>query len=197
MKAVGELLLREDVRLVTLTGVGGTGKTRLALQVAASLLDHFEDGIYFVPLGDLSDASLVPPTIAKQVGVQEGGSQPLLEILKSSLQDKQQMLILDNFEHVLKAGPIIAELLAAAPKLKVLVTSRTLLHLRGEREYMVPPLQLPAQTQVLSLQLVERYEAVQLFVERAQAAQSDFMLTDENVVAVAQICYRLDGLPWP
>jgi predicted ATPase/DNA-binding SARP family transcriptional activator/Tfp pilus assembly protein PilF len=195
MKAVGELLLREDVRLMTLTGVGGTGKTRLALQAATSLLDHFEDGIYFVPLGDLSDPSLVAPTIAKQVGVQEGGSQPLLEILKSRLHEKHLLLILDNFEHVLKAGPLIAELLAAAPRLKVLVTSRALLHLRGEWEYMVPPLQLPARTQVWSLQLVEQVEAVQLFVERAQAAQADFILTAENALAVAQICHRLDGLP--
>lgn len=195
MKAVGELLLRENVRLMTLTGVGGTGKTRLALQVAASLLDHFADGIYFVPLGDLSDPALVLPTMAKQVGVQEGGSQPLLEILKSSFHDKQLLLILDNFEHVLKAGPLIAELLAAAPRLKVLVTSRTLLHLRGEREYRVPPLQLPARTQVWSLPLVEQVEAVQLFVERAQTAQSDFTLTNENAPAVAQICHRLDGLP--
>lgn len=195
MEAVGALLLREDARLITLTGVGGTGKTRLALQVAASLLDHFEDGIYFVPLADLSDPSLVPPTIAKQLGVQEGGSPPLLEILKSSLHDKHMLLILDNFEHVLKAGPFIAELLAAVSRLKVLVTSRALLHLRGEREFMVPPLQLPARTQVWSLQLVEQVEAVQLFAERAQAAQPDFILTGENALAVAQICYRLDGLP--
>lgn len=195
MKAVGELLLRENVRLMTLTGVGGTGKTRLALQVAASLLDHFEDGIYFVPLGDLSDPALVLPTIARQVGVQEGGDQPLLEILKSSFHDRQLLLILDNFEHVLKAGPLIAELLAAAPRLKVLITSRTLLHLRGEWEYRVPPLQLLARTQVWSLPLVEQVEAVQLFIERAQTAQPDFILTDENAPAVAQICHRLDGLP--
>lgn len=195
MKTVGELLLREDARLVTLTGVGGTGKTRLALQVAASLRDGFEDGVYFLPLADLSDPSLVLPTIAKQLGVHEGGSQPLLEILKNSLRDKHVLLILDNFEHVLKAGPIIAELLSAASRLKVLVTSRALLQLRGEREYMVPPLQLPALTQVLSLQLVEQYEAIQLFVERAQTAQADFTLTDENAVAVAKICYWLDGLP--
>jgi predicted ATPase len=139
--AVRTLLTQDtsQVRLVTLTGPGGTGKTRLGLQVAAELQDCFADGVFFVPLASLSDPQLLASTIARQLDVREGGSQPVLQLLKSALQEKHLLLVLDNFEQIVTAAPVIAELLAAAPRLKVLVTSRALLHLRGEYEFLVPP----------------------------------------------------------
>ena len=194
---VRRLLTQEtpQVRLVTLTGPGGTGKTRLSLQVAAELIDHFADGVFFVPLASLSDPQLLVSAIARQLDVDEGGSQPLLQTLKNTLQEKHLLLVLDNFEQIVSGAPLIAELLAEAPRLKVLVTSRALLHLRGEYEFLVPPLKLPDRSQTWSLEELEQYEAVQLFVERAQTGPTGFRLTDENAVAVAEICYRLDGLP--
>lgn len=187
-----ELVTREGVFLVTLTGPGGTGKTRLGLQVAQQVLDSFRHGVVFVPLADISDPDLVISQVAQQLGVREAGGQSLMENLRSYLRGRQTLLLLDNFEQVVGAAPFIAELLAGAPQLKILVTSRTLLNLRGEHEYFVPPLKLPEDEQEDDL---SRVESVALFVERARAASSQFQTTQNNLMAVAEICRRLDGLP--
>jgi predicted ATPase/class 3 adenylate cyclase/DNA-binding NarL/FixJ family response regulator len=195
LATVGDLLRRANVRLVTLTGPGGTGKTRLAMQVAAELLDSFTDGVWFVDLAPIRDADLVIPAIMQTMGVKEQGHITPLEQLQAHLRDKQLLLLLDNFEQVVDAAPRVAELLAAAPQLKILVTSRVVLHLRGEQEFAVPPLALPGQHQLPSLEHVSQYAAVALFIARAQAVKPDFVVTNQNAPAVAEICVRLDGLP--
>jgi predicted ATPase/class 3 adenylate cyclase len=189
-------LLRDDeTHLLTLTGPGGTGKTRLALQAAADLLDDFPDGTFFAQLATLTESELFSSTVAETLGVRETGEQPLEESLKDYLRERRLLLVLDNFEQVLGAAPAVAELLAVAPGLKILATSRAPLGLYGEQEFPVPPLTLPDLTSSPSLESLTQYEAVGLFVERARAVKPDFQVTNESAPAVAEICVRLDGLP--
>jgi predicted ATPase/class 3 adenylate cyclase len=190
---IGQLLGR--TRLLTLTGAGGTGKSRLALQVAAQVLTEFKDGGFFVDLSSLTDPALVPSAVARALGVPEAAGRSVLEAVKDHLRDKELLLIVDNFEQVEEAGPVIEELLTAAPKLKVVVTSRVVLSLRGEQEYVVPPLEPPDPDRLPDVLTLGRFEAVQLFAERARAVQPGFRVTEENAPAVAQITARLDGLP--
>jgi predicted ATPase/DNA-binding CsgD family transcriptional regulator len=192
---VCDLLCREDVRLLTLTGVGGTGKTRLALRVAAELCDLFTHGVYFVNLAPISDPDFVVPTIAQTLGIREVADQLLLEHLREELQQKHLLLVLDNFEQVMSAAQEVIDLLAGCPKLKVLVTSREVLRVRAEYEFAVPPLAIPDPTRLPELAALSHYAAVALFIQRAQAVQPDFQLTPVNAHVIAEICVRLDGLP--
>lgn len=194
LEAMETLLLRDDVRLLTLTGLGGMGKTRLALQLARRLLPNFPDGAFLVTLAPIRDPELVAATITKTLGLHESGGQSLLAELKNYLSDKKMLLVLDNFEQVPEAAGVVRELLAASP-LKVLVTSRVMLHLYGEREFKVPPLPLPNLEQLPTPEKLTEYPAIALFVERARAYRNDFVLTDANARAVAELCTHLDGLP--
>jgi len=187
-------LLRQ-VRLLTLTGPGGTGKTRLALQVAAETVRDYTDGAFFVDLSPVKDPGLVPAAIARALGVVEVAGVPILDTLKAHLQHKELLLVVDNFEQLVTAGGVVEELVSTAPKLKVLITSRVVLSLRGEQEYVVPPLEPPDPKSTADLETLRRSKAVQLFTERALAVQPRFRITSENAKAVAEITARLDGLP--
>ena len=196
--AAKELLLRQDVRVVTVTGPGGIGKTRLAVQVASGLVEHFPGGIHFIPLSSISDPGLISSAIVQAMGIREAKGQSPLQLLNQHFQDSLGapiLLLLDNFEHLIEAAPMVARLLAIGPNLKILVTSRAALHVYGEHEFPVPPLALPDALAMPPIEVLAQYPAVALFVARAVAVKPDFELNQENATAVAEICARLDGLP--
>ena len=187
--------LLEASRLLTLTGPAGTGKTRLALQVATQVVEDFADGVYLVELAPLKDPALVADTVARILGLTNATEQNITEALANYLGNKELLLVLDNFEHLLEAASLASDLLSAAPNLRVLTTSREALGLYGEQEYLVPPLGLPDLSDPVSPSSLTDHEAVALFMQRAQAVVPDFALTDEDAPGVAEICVRLDGLP--
>jgi predicted ATPase len=186
--------LLEGARLLTLTGPGGTGKTRLSLQLAADATERFRDGVYFVPLGTIDKPDLVLPTIAQALGMPDPGG-GALDRLADQLAGKQMLLVLDNFEQVTEAAPEIAELLTRLPEARVLATSRSPLHVYGEQEYPVPPLALPDPSQLPDLETLSQFASVALFIERAMAVRPGFAVDPSNAPAIAEICVRLDGLP--
>jgi class 3 adenylate cyclase len=194
---VSASLQRDEVRLLTLTGPGGTGKTRLAIQVAAELSELFPDGVAFVGLAPVNDPALVGSAIAQSLGVREAAHQSVLDRLTQEVGHRRLLLVLDNFEQILGAAPLLLQLLAACPQLKVLVTSRAALHVSGEHTYPVPPMSLPPHKDPTGRHDVAASEAVTLFTERAQAVNPSFTVTDANAPTLTEICRRLDGLPLP
>jgi predicted ATPase/class 3 adenylate cyclase len=189
------LRLLETTRLLTLVGPGGTGKTRLSLQLAAEAVPHFPDGAFWVPLAPIADPALVPSTIAHALGVQVGGNEDPLQRVLDHVRGKRMLLVLDNFEQILPAAAGVSAILGTSTDLKVIASSRAPLRIAGEQEFPVPPLELPDFERLPSLEVLAQSDAVRLFIERARAVKPDFMVTAENAGAVAEICARLDGLP--
>ncbi|MDP9371880.1 MAG: protein kinase, partial [Chloroflexota bacterium] len=200
LESLQDLLLDPDVRLVTVTGPGGIGKTRLALEAARQAAEEFAGGVCFVPLAAIRDPQFVMPTVARMLEVDEVAGRPMVEVLGHALRERDLLLVLDNLEQVIEAAGDLGSLLAACPRLAILATSREPLHLRAEHVVATPPLAVPPLGQRGSLahlgaQAAGRYEAVTLFAERARAVRPDFALTDANASVVAALCARLDGLP--
>jgi len=195
LKVLSTFLVQQEVRLLTLTGTGGVGKTRLALEAARDAADTFPNGVAFVVLASVGDASLVVPTVCRALGLRETAGASPQDVLRTHVRDKKLLLVLDNFEHVLEAAAEVAELIGSSTQLKVLCTSRSPLHVRGEQEYPVTPLELPASTRSPEPAAVLASPSGRLFAERARAASPAFSITEDNAAAVAAICWRLAGLP--
>ena len=187
--------LLKETRLLTLTGPGGCGKTRLAIQAAATVLPAFSDGVFLVELAPIRDSTLIHSTIAGAMGVREEPGRSIRATLEETIRDSETLVILDNFEQVLDAAPLVAELLRSAPRVKVLVTSRAALRLSGEQEFAVPPLRMPDPGAIRRPDRLREFEAIALFAQRAAAVAPGFAITDDNAEVVAEICARLDGLP--
>ena len=189
------LLGRPSVRLLTLNGPPGIGKSRIGLQVANEIAGSFSGGVAFIPLASITDPALVPVAISQVLGTKHAPHVPALEQVKGFLRAKEMLLVLDNFEQVLDAGPMVGEILDACPGVKILVTSRAALRVYGEHQFHVPPLDMPGSGSVVTAQALDRYEATSLFVQRASVAAPDYVIPDEMAPVVAAICRRLDGLP--